>query len=82
MWPNLTRSYLLSAFSKGKLVGVAFQGIPSAELDSVGFIIPVTVLRQLLKDFDASAAALNLPTSQGIWTGELLSVVLLFLLLH
>ena len=51
-------------------MGVAFQGIPSSLLDSVGFIIPVTILRQLLKDFDAAAAAVNLPTPEGIWTGE------------
>ena len=50
-------------------MGVAFQGIPSSELDSVGFIIPVTVLRQLLKDFDDAAAVMKLPTAKGLWTG-------------
>ncbi|MEM7387695.1 MAG: serine protease [Verrucomicrobiota bacterium] len=36
----------------GKVVGVAFQGIPSAMATNVGYMIPPPVIRRLLKDVE------------------------------
>jgi len=57
------------AFSKGKLVGVAFQGLPAKEADGVGFIIPVSILRRVLEDFFVSARDAGLPAGpkEGGW---------------
>jgi S1-C subfamily serine protease len=43
------------ALSGGKVAGVAFQGMVSA--DNIGYIVPVAVLRIVLRDFDEASAA-------------------------
>jgi len=55
------------AFSDGKLVGVAFQGMSGAEAQNVGYIIPITVLRRFLEDFDQASTQAGLPRNTHEW---------------
>ena len=50
--------------SHGVVVGVAFQGINQS--DGIGYIIPISILKRVLEDFDQSLTASGL-TSQSIF---------------
>jgi S1-C subfamily serine protease len=45
------------AVSSGKVVGVAFQGVDGAS--NIGYIIPATILKLFLQDFQANGSALK-----------------------
>lgn len=53
--------------SHGVVVGVAFQGINQS--DGIGYIIPVSILKRVLEDFDQSLISSGL-TTQSIYSND------------